>query len=997
MKRKLLAFCLIFFLAITPLASFPTQTTSIDVAQQVRALGMFQDTKWTIHYRAPSTEQIETLLKDEGVLLNGPQATELAVATFRQEWAEHNPTTPNPEKLRNLLEKERMGKAGLMAAEAAMPQIMSLAVPVEFPASDTFLWCGQNVTTQGPMHNQIPPPGPRDNNTVWYQDATPAMYNELYFGVGPDAGVIIQHPNLGTVDLRGSTMANYYLEQSEGKFVPKGEVYPNWLQAAHSEGWYGADNCTGSNHNVRAPDLVREVVDAINADNPSFAWQDYDGDANGVVDNFTVLHAGMGQEAGGGLQGTFSIWSHASAIDFPSGKLACTKGSTGCPDRDIFVREYSMDPENIDVGVISEEFGHAAFGLPDIYTTDYQASPSNWALFEAGSWNGPLGGMQPAPFPLIFRYLVGWANPVELDYTTGATVATVGQLSLRPKGTEQGIKINLPDQVVSTPNPLGTGKAWWSDRADLADFYLAHDFDLKGATAPIFSFASYWSFEEDYDYGYFEVSEDGGATWTKLPDMDGVFVNDGMGNLGLNGEGQGTLRFDLAAYAGKMITLRLHYTSDVGVQWAGWWADDLTLADGATTLFYDDVENPPDGWTTNHFVIVPLTRIYPLYYMAEWRNLSGFDRGLVYPYQTVYNNSATTEWEVDRCAYTVPGMLLWLRNGARDFDYVLSDSFYDPPSTGPKHALLVVDSHYWPMAWSNYKYSSGANLRISSRCQPANATFTLQDTTPFTIRLGYNPATGQYVDVPLETKTFEPLPPVSQFHDALGYYPGLWYRPATGGLYFWQAEASAVVPAKDNYTTRITWLDMTPLPDLYGVDLGFTVLGTGDPRENGVQYGLNMAVLDKAKDGSWGKIAVWNATSLVSLEMKVNLAKALPGQILMYQLKLRNLSPAPQPFTVSDPIPANTTYLRGDFYNATTNSIEWSGTISPDETKVSQFWVTVNKDTPSGTLINNAATLSDDASGSSASATTTVGAAGKAFPSDLRSGGNLLFLPMLIN
>jgi immune inhibitor A len=506
----------------------------------------------------------------------------------------------------------------------------------------------------------------------------------------------------------------------------------------------------------------------------------------------------------------------------------------------------------------------------------------------------------------------------------------------------------------------------------VANFYLAHNFDLAGTTAPIFSFASYWSFEEDYDYGYVEVSTDGGATWIKLADMDGIFVDDGTGNLGLNGEGQGTLRFDLAAFAGNMVTLRLHYTSDVGVQWAGWWGDDFTLADGATTLFFDDVESGPGEWTTNHFVIVPLTRIYPLYYMAEWRNASGFDKGLAYPYQTVYNNDATNEWEVDRCAHTVPGMLLWLRNGARDFDYVLSDSWYDPPSLGPKHALLVVDSHYWPMAWSNYTYSSGANLRITSRCQPANATFTLQDTTPFTIRLGYDPATGQYLDEPLETKTFEPLPPVSQFHDSLGYYPGLWYRPATDGLYFWQAEASAVVPAQDVYTTRITWLDRTPATDLYGADIGITVLGSGDPRDNGVQYGVNLAVLDKAKDGSWGKIAVWNATSLAGLEMKVHLAKAFPGQILTYQLKVRNLSPAPQPFMVIDPIPANTTYLRGDYFNAATNSIEWTGTIAPTETQVLQFWVTVNADTPVDTVIQNSATLLDDANGSSASATTIV-------------------------
>ena len=57
-------------------------------------------------------------------------------------------------------------------------------------------------------------------------------------------------------------------------------------------------------------------------------------------------------------------------------------------------------------------------------------------------------------------------------------------------------------------------------QSDLADFYLAHDFDLTTATAPVvFSFNSFWSFEADYDYGYFEVSDDGGVTWDKLKDI----------------------------------------------------------------------------------------------------------------------------------------------------------------------------------------------------------------------------------------------------------------------------------------------------------------------------------------------------------------------------------------------------------------------------------------------------------------------------------------------
>jgi uncharacterized repeat protein (TIGR01451 family) len=220
---------------------------------------------------------------------------------------------------------------------------------------------------------------------------------------------------------------------------------------------------------------------------------------------------------------------------------------------------------------------------------------------------------------------------------------------------------------------------------------------------------------------------------------------------------------------------------------------------------------------------------------------------------------------------------------------------------------------------------------------------------------------------------------VSQFHDSLGYYPGLRYRESTGGLYFWDAPASLAVPAQGSYTTKITWGDKTPLTDFYGADLGDTILGSGDPRDNGVQYGLNIAVLDKAKDGSWGKIAVWNATSLVGLEMKVNQDKALPRDILKYELKVRNLGPAPQPFTVSDPIPANTTYFKDNhdnhhdnYYNAATNSIEWTGTIGPNQTKVIEFWVKVNKGTPTGTEITNLATLSDDALGSSALATTIV-------------------------
>ena len=57
-----------------------------------------------------------------------------AEATFRQEWAERNPTTPNPKKFAKLIRRERKGDPTTVTGS----QFMSLAVPVEFPNSDTF-------------------------------------------------------------------------------------------------------------------------------------------------------------------------------------------------------------------------------------------------------------------------------------------------------------------------------------------------------------------------------------------------------------------------------------------------------------------------------------------------------------------------------------------------------------------------------------------------------------------------------------------------------------------------------------------------------------------------------------------------------------------------------------------------------------------------------------------------------------------------------------------
>jgi uncharacterized repeat protein (TIGR01451 family) len=260
--------------------------------------------------------------------------------------------------------------------------------------------------------------------------------------------------------------------------------------------------------------------------------------------------------------------------------------------------------------------------------------------------------------------------------------------------------------------------------------------------------------------------------------------------------------------------------------------------------------------------------------------------------------------------------------------------------------------------------SSGAHARLSERSQPGDATFTLQPTTPFTVRRG-NVDTGEI----LETKTFKSLPPVSQFHDSLGYYPGLRYNTDDEGVYFWDWQSSVILPAKGAYSTKITDGDKNPLPDLFGYEVEWdtglptTVLGTGDPRDDGVQYGVNLAVLDKARDGSWGSIAFWNAKAFGKLSMKATQAKGFAGKVITYAVTVKNTSPAAQPFSFTDVIPANTKYLTGAFYNPATKSIEWSGTIPAGQTRNFIFTVKINPGVSAGTKITNSAALGDDANG----------------------------------
>jgi immune inhibitor A len=464
----------------------------------------------------------------------------------------------------------------------------------------------------------------------------------------------------------------------------------------------------------------------------------------------------------------------------------------------------------------------------------------------------------------------------------------VGQTSRTPRGTEDGIRVNLPQKTVNRGTPHSGENMWYSNNdQSWADVKLSRTLEVPAGADVRFWVWNNYTIEELWDYGFIEVSTDGGATWTQLEVRDeaGNVVStneDPNGRLrdygglrnGLTGTTGGEWRHDwvnLTPYAGTTIGLRLRYATDAAFEEPGWFADDFEVTADGTSVWADDVESGANGWTAElgsftdttgaGWIITSGTFIYQHYYLAEWRNYDGFDKGLRYAYDTTYLNADGAEWRVTRTPYNAPGMLVWYRDAQYTVNHVTTPLFA-PPSTGSKGQLLIVDSHFDPLRrfGEAAEHDPTTLKNLPSRAQSSNAAFAKRSTRQF--RECIEDPVGSYTTY---CNVHAPLAGVPHFTDAKGWYPGLELRGED--LFFRDIDASVVVPSKDQrrYTTRIVDAEGNPLTDLYGTDLGDgIILGSGNPADGNpldtpvedLSLGVEFVVRRVAGNNRWVVIGV---------------------------------------------------------------------------------------------------------------------------------------------
>ncbi|WP_406631742.1 immune inhibitor A domain-containing protein [Amycolatopsis sp. WGS_07] len=229
----------------------------------------------------------------------------------------------------------------------------------------------------GPVHNQIPRPDPKkDNSTYWVPDFNRQHYQDLFFGD------------------RTPSFKDFYRQQSQGRFDVTGSV-TDWIKLPHSEAYYNnvdggmldeliADGMNGWIANRKAAKWSDSQIKAELATFDTWSRASRKDKPDGQIDHLTIIHAGIGAEATGAKPDQTddprlrdNIWSHRSSPLDP-----VDVGNTG-----LSVADYTIEPENAGVGVIAHEFGHD-LGLPDLYDTvgETNNTAGFWSVMDKGSW-----------------------------------------------------------------------------------------------------------------------------------------------------------------------------------------------------------------------------------------------------------------------------------------------------------------------------------------------------------------------------------------------------------------------------------------------------------------------------------------------------------------------------------------------------------------------------------------------------------------------------------
>jgi immune inhibitor A len=616
--------------------------------------------------------------------------------------------------LQKALQARLNGKARSKTYQVARGQYVQLDL-----AGTGMIWTVMGEFSDFP-HNSIAEPDRTVNNTtLWVPDFSKAHMDALLYDRTPGA----------------NSMANYYLEQSSGRYTVAGAA-TDWIPVGNhlmyddnpdSNVWFFIRDTVNGWYNEQI--AAGQTPAQINAYLSSFDKRDrydYNGNGNfnepdGYIDTFQSVHSGEGEEAGGGALGAEAIWSHSwyaySNLIGSAGPAFNKYGGIQIGDSAYWVGKYTIQPENGGVGVFTHEYGHD-LGLPDLYDTSGGENGTGfWTLMSSGSWMGDGTvdiGSKSSHMGAWEKFQLGWLN-YEVAYAGTKSVHKLGPMEANTKQA-QGLFVILPKKsVVSNIGaPFAGSKYYYSGAGDNLDNFMYKSFSL--AAGSTLTAKVKYNIELDYDYAYVVVSTDGGAHWTGVSTNLSAAADPNGQNFGngITGTSSGwvDLTANLSAYTGNVL-VGFRYWTDTNTGGFGLMVDDINV-----TGFSTDGAETDTGWTyapTTGFHVTTGTEsaLFNQYYVAENRTYTGYDSTLkVGPYFFGYLNNPVLANYVDHFPYQ-DGLLI---------NYWDTSQKNNQTRLHPGHGLLLpIDAHFTTL----YRVDG---VRWRNRIQTYDSTFTLSRT-----------------------------------------------------------------------------------------------------------------------------------------------------------------------------------------------------------------------------------------------------------------------------
>ena len=210
----------------------------------------------------------------------------------------------------------------------------------------------------------------------------------------------------GTAEEGTGSIRQFFVDQSEGKFLPTFDVIGPITLKNNME-YYGANDKEGSD--LRPQEMAEEASKLAYAEF-GVDFKRYDNNHDGYVDFLYIIYAGYGEASYPDMLEN-TIWPHQWELEAPLMLGGVNVQQYACNNELAGYRGNTL----AGIGTFCHEFSHC-LGLPDFYDTssggDTAFGMNKWSIMDQGCYNND--GHTPCGYNAYEKDFIGWKLLVEL-------------------------------------------------------------------------------------------------------------------------------------------------------------------------------------------------------------------------------------------------------------------------------------------------------------------------------------------------------------------------------------------------------------------------------------------------------------------------------------------------------------------------------------------------------------------------------------------------------